>query len=91
MDSSVYEKFVLDAANKAVEIIDARNSEVKPEEKLVLDNHIQTYTIKEVSALTNRCGATIRNHIKASLLIAKKGGKNWIITQENLNKYIGKQ
>lgn len=48
----------------------------------------ETYSVKEVSKLTKRHAHTIRNHIDAGLLIAKKSGKNYIITHENLTKYI---
>lgn len=47
-----------------------------------------TYTVKQVSKITGKHRHTIRSHIKIGLLEAKKTGKSFIITQENLTKYI---
>lgn len=47
-----------------------------------------TYTVKDAALLTGNCRQTIRSHIKIGLLEAKKPGKNYIITLENLTKYI---
>jgi len=47
-----------------------------------------TYTIREVSRITNKSYYTILRHLDKGLLIGKKTGKSWIITQDNLNKYI---
>lgn len=46
------------------------------------------YSVKEVAKITKRSKQTIRAHIKIGLLNAKKPGKNYIVTQENLTKYI---
>lgn len=48
----------------------------------------QIYTVKDVSLLTKKSKQTIRSHIDAGLIVAKKVGKNYIITEENLIKYI---
>lgn len=48
----------------------------------------QTYNVKDAALLTTKSLQTIRTHIKIGLLEAKKVGKNYVITQENLLKYI---
>lgn len=47
-----------------------------------------TYSVKDAALLTGKSRQTIRSHIKIGLLEAKKTGKNYIITLENLTKYI---
>lgn len=48
----------------------------------------QIYTVKDVSLLIKKSKQTIRSHIDAGLIVAKKVGKNYVITEENLIKYI---
>jgi len=48
----------------------------------------KTYSVLDVAKITKQDKQTVRAHIKAELLSAKKMGKKYIITQENLTKYI---
>ena len=75
------EKIILEIAELAVKIMSEKEGDNPTQE-------IKTYTVKEVAGLTKRNPRTITNHIKKSLLEAKKTGKNYIITEPNLIKYI---
>jgi len=54
---------------------------------------IQTFSVEEVAQITNQHYDTVLKHIKSDppLLIAKKTGRNFIITEQNLNKYLDKK
>lgn len=56
-----------------------RNREMEP---------IRTYTVEEAARILNVTIGTVRNHIKKNILLARRKGKNYIITEENLNNYI---
>lgn len=56
-----------------------RNREMEP---------IRTYTVEEAARILNVTTGTVRMHIKKNILLARKKGKNYIITEENLNNYI---
>ena len=67
------------------EIIDSiadRISEKKP------DKEERTYTVVQVAEKLQKNPVTIRRHIEIGTLIAHKPGKNYIITEKNLKKYI---
>jgi excisionase family DNA binding protein len=56
-----------------------RNRELEP---------IRTYTVEEAARILNVTIGTVRNHIKKNILLARRTGKNYIITEENLKNYI---
>lgn len=62
--------------------------------KPTIDNSTQqtitTYSPEEVASITKRNVQTIRIHLNKKILKGKLIGKNWIITQENLTKYINR-
>ena len=62
----------------------------KTDEKSKLDNSTLTLSVKDVSKITNRDYTTILRHLNNDppILIGKKSGKRWIITAENLDRYI---
>lgn len=83
--------FVKAVAREVVRIMDERNPLPAPTPtKLPLNIYNRTYSVKEVALLTNITPLTVSRHIRMGLLEAKKGGKQWIITHENFNKYVGK-
>ncbi len=56
-----------------------------------VNNEVKTtFSVKEVSKILGNNKVTVINHIKNGLLTAKKNGKNYIITQESLDKYLTK-
>ena len=55
-----------------------------------LDKYTHTYSAKEVAKIVNKTPQIIRKHLTLGLLEGTKTAKDWIITQESLNKYIGK-
>lgn len=61
---------------------------LKPTVEKAIPKKEQCFTLEEVAALTKQKKQTVKKHIDAKLLAAKKLGKNWIITETNLNKYI---
>lgn len=76
------------------EIIDAIAKRVNEMQEHSVEHNVApiktflTYTVKEVSRITNKTSQTIIRHITNGSLIAKKSGKSWVITQENLDNYI---
>lgn len=52
------------------------------------ENVVRTYTVKDVAKITNSTTATITRHINKKLLKAKKTGKSYTITENNLKKYL---
>lgn len=51
----------------------------------------QLYTSKEVAKMLGSTQQTINKHIKRGLLLAKKTGKNYTITHQNLLNYVNKK
>ena len=49
---------------------------------------IRTYSVEEAARILNITASTVRNHIKKNILLARRTGKNYIITEENLKNYI---
>lgn len=69
----------------------SKNVVVKLEEMLSKKENIsemQTLTIRDVAKILNKDETTILRYIKRKILKASKPGKEWIITQESLTKYI---
>jgi excisionase family DNA binding protein len=66
------------------------NSNAKNNKERRVISQEKTYTVLDVASLTKRTKITIRNHINAGLLTANKIGKSFLITQESLDEYIGK-
>jgi excisionase family DNA binding protein len=83
-EKEFYDKLVIDVANKVIEI----QAIGQVEKKMDLDKYPQSYKVKEVAKITEKHESTIREHIAKGLLKAKKIGKQWTVTHENLEKYI---
>jgi hypothetical protein len=60
------------------------------EEQTRTNSYEHTYSVKEIAKITNSTSQTVISHITKGRLQAKKAGKFWIITQNSLDKYIGK-
>ena len=73
------DNFVTQVAEKMIEL----QGPIKKQKEIEA-----VYTVNQVAKLVEKDPVTIRNHIKAELLIASKPGKSYIITEQNLNKYI---
>lgn len=48
----------------------------------------KTYSVKEIASLTGRNYDTVRRHARNGTLSAAKKGKNYMITQEELEDYL---
>lgn len=55
----------------------------------MIKHDIKIYTMKEVSELLKVTERTLYNYIKAGQFKAKKVGGKWMITEENLRKFLG--
>lgn len=53
-----------------------------------LKNEPRVYSITEASAILKCHRNTIINHIDKKLIKATRKGRNWFITEEELNNYI---
>lgn len=51
---------------------------------------VVTYTTTQVAQMLNKSQATIQRHCENGLIEATKPSKSWIITEENLTKYLSK-
>lgn len=49
---------------------------------------IQTFTVKEAARILQKSDSTILRYLDAKILIGSRPGKEWIITQANLSKFI---
>ena len=49
---------------------------------------LQTLNVRDVAKILNKYETTILRYIKRKTIKATKPGKEWIITQESLTKYI---
>lgn len=54
-------------------------------------NDKKIFKLHEVSDYYNIPLATLQKHVREEKLIAKKNGREYIITKENLDKYLGIQ
>lgn len=52
---------------------------------------IKIYTMKEVSELLKVTERTLYNYIKSGKFKAKKIGGKWMITEENLKRFIDEE
>jgi Fic family protein len=83
--------FTLSAEN--IETISQRVKELITEETTTIvpqDKNEKTYTAEQIAVITNTTPATITRYLRIGLIEGKKAGKNWLVNQEALNKYIGK-
>lgn len=71
--------FTTQVAKKMIEL-QGTKQEVK-----IVESH---YSVKEVSKILELNPKTVIAHIKADLLTASKPGKSYIISENNLNKYL---
>jgi len=56
-----------------------------------LEEFGKIYNPDEVALLVNENVQTVRRKLRLKRIIGKKAGGSWKITEEALNKYIGKQ
>lgn len=68
----------------ALECAKIMQSEVKDAEVV----EVTTYTTTQVANMLNKSQSTIQRHCESGLLEASKPSKSWIITKENLDKYL---
>jgi hypothetical protein len=50
----------------------------------------RTYNCKEVALISGKNAQTIRKHLRKGQLMGNRAGGSWIISNDALNKYIGK-
>lgn len=48
----------------------------------------ENFTVKEAAEYAKCTPQTIRKHIDLGILKANKPGKSWVITKQNLDKYV---
>lgn len=77
------DEFIDAVAERVIEKTSAVKKEVEPE-----SNELEFYTVKQVVSITQKSNLTIRNHIHAGLLEAKKVGKSFLIKKEHLQTYL---
>lgn len=46
------------------------------------------YTVDDIAAMLRVTRRTVYNHLKAGKLHAVKIGKNWFVSQENLDRFL---
>lgn len=79
------DKELEDLATRVAEIIKIQS----PTEE-IFNKYLQTYDIDEVALITSKNPQTIRLHCRLKKLEGKRAGGSWIVSQEALDKYIGK-
>lgn len=60
----------------------------KVAEKILKSQDKEYYTIQEVAETTRSHKQTIYRHIREGLLTATKNGRDYIVSKDNLEKYI---
>lgn len=70
-----------DIAKRVIEILNI-NTEIVSVKKE------PTYSVREVAEICGKTSQTIGHHIRKQILIASKPGRDYIVTQSNLNKYL---
>lgn len=49
------------------------------------------FSVPEIQEITGLKPVTVRNHIKAGLIIASKTGRRWLVSKKNLDNYLNNQ
>ena len=71
------------------EFVEAVASAMKTEKTVAEPEVVKRfYAVDQVANMTNKHAVTIRRHIDKGILIAKKVGKCYLISQEDLNAYL---
>jgi|26BtaG_2_1085354.scaffolds.fasta_scaffold00606_11 excisionase family DNA binding protein len=78
----VDDDFINMIVDLVIEKMKALNYESEKKEEL------EFFTVKQVVQISKKSNLTIRNHIHAGLLKAKKVGKSFLIKQEDLHSYL---
>ncbi len=77
------DRFIDAVAERVIEKAGLNKETAKKESE-----ELEFYTVNQVVQITQLSNLTIRNHINAGLLEAKKVGKSWLIKRENLQTYL---
>jgi excisionase family DNA binding protein len=84
----------LDFTEKQWNVIAVRVAKMLSEKNAMdqkLEEFGKIYNPDEVALLVNENVQTVRRKLRLKRIIGKKAGGSWRITEEALNKYIGKQ
>jgi excisionase family DNA binding protein len=76
---------------ETMEIIAQRASAINNEKlklKIVEEDKKLFFTVLETSTMLGISEKTLTRHIRKGLLEANKPGKNYVISKENINKYL---
>lgn len=86
----ITDSFIKELAKEihTLNVIDSKKEKESDKEELAKPSSEKFYTIKQISKDIGLHKQTLTRHARLGLLVAKKVGKSYQVSQTNLNKYL---